>query len=187
MLTVLCAHRAEAASIIEYQGLSRSSTNPSLFEGEGMRLLITGQGTARCEDTLHRLAHRLTPVADDFWFNFGVAGAGNPSGWPAPGPLRAGSLVAIDRLSYRGCSWQLQVPRALWGCADTPGGIDRVGRCITVDAPESGFKEAALFDMEAGAIALFLQQRRLAGIAGGRQVGVRRSRGRSCRCHFHCP
>lgn len=159
MLTILCAHKAEAEPLIGGFGLAHSSANPNLFEGQEVRLLLTGQGPAQCAESLERIGHMLEPRNEGRWLNFGVAGAGNCSGWTESGPPLSGALFAVNHLTYGDSDWRLIIPADLNPDTDCQGRVDRVGRCVSVDVPERRFTEVALYDMEAAAIASFLQQR----------------------------
>lgn len=158
MLTVLCAHLAEGMPFVDHFGLERCRHDSNLYPGDGVRLVLTGQGVDQCRATLGRLFAAGPAAPEDTWLNFGVAGYGGSAVDPRGAGQAAyapGMLVWIHRVHYRGQSWTLTMQPPAGGDRSVP--VTATGGCLrTVDTPETAFARPWLYDMEGGGIAGFL-------------------------------
>ncbi len=161
MLTVLCAHLAEGMPFVEHFRLDKCRDDPNLFLGDGVRVVLTGQGVNQCEVTLGRLFAAGPVAAGDTWLNFGVAGYGGGTASPHGAGQSAytpGTLMWVHRVHYRGKCWTLTMQPP--GDGDGPGLVAATGGCLrTVDTPETRFDRPVLYDMEGAGIAGFLATR----------------------------
>lgn len=135
ILRLVIAFKAEAAPFIEHYALKPEQTNDEfpIYQNGACALVLSGPGTAAAAAATHYL-HKVSDQSPNaLWINTGIAG--HPH-------LRLGSVALagdiIDRAGGR--SWQTaqNVPHQL-----------AVEKLITVDSPETEYKEQALYDMEA--------------------------------------
>ena len=163
VLTVLCAHLSEGMPFVDHFGLDRCRHDPNLYPGDGVRLVITGQGVEQCRGTLERLVSLGSVTAADTWLNFGIAGYGGGAarqGVAGQAEYPPGTLVWIRQVHYREESWFLEMQPPGDRDGDGFGPAAATGGCLrTVDTPETRFDRPVLYDMEGGGIAGFLASR----------------------------
>lgn len=137
MLNLVVALATESRPLIEHFRLSedRSAVGFRIFRGDGMRLVVTGMGRVACAAGVAALAERESSAGTSAWLNLGIAGHASRAVGEG---VHALSIIeaATDRRWYP--PQIIQLP----GQGET---------FCTVDAPETGYRDARVYDMEASA------------------------------------
>lgn len=139
MLNIVIAHLPEASGIIHAFALARSARHSGLYENQHIRLMLSGQGAESCRLTttrLQKMASFSDLAANDYWLNFGIAGAG---------ALDIGTVVAGKTVSNLETSrkWILNRPPSSAICS---------ADIVTVAEPESVYSPDKVYDMESAGI-----------------------------------
>ena len=150
MLAILCAHKTEAEIFIEYYGLVLKSNLPglNLFAGNGIHLVLTGQGSENVEYALSRYFQGHEDVQINYWLNFGVAGSAQ---------FEIGELVQIDRVTSIDLVGDKN-PKSSALTLMVESGFPRT-HCQSVSTMEQCFEHPGVFDMESAAITAELARR----------------------------
>ena len=131
IVTALCG---EAAPIRDALGLRRVSTEPfEIYEGAGLRLVISGVGTLLSAAAVGFVGGRDSASGCDIWINCGIAGHRN---------LALGTPVLADRVTSA-TAGRSYYPTILF---DAPC---RTGTVSTHDYPVTAYPSDACCDMEA--------------------------------------
>ncbi|MFQ5487057.1 MAG: hypothetical protein ACE5ET_01245 [Gammaproteobacteria bacterium] len=134
MIHLVVAIPCEARPLLEHFALRALSRGPfRLYEGEGMRLIISGAGKASAAAAVAWLAGRHPEAAPCAWLNVGTAGH-------ALRPLGQGLLAHKVSDAASGTNWY---PTRLF-TAPVEG-----DSLLTVDRPELEYVHAAAYEMEA--------------------------------------
>lgn len=136
-VNLVVALATESRPLVEHFRLSedRSSVGFRVFQGAGIRLVVTGIGRVACAAGVAALGERLGEGGSPAWLNVGIAGhAAHAVGEG----VHALSIVE----AATGLRWY---PTRL---LEMPG---RGATVCTVDAPETGYPDSSVYDMEASA------------------------------------
>jgi len=136
-LNLVVALATESRPLVEHFRLSedRSAVGFRVYRGDGMRLVVTGMGRVACAAGVAALGEQTGGGVAQAWLNVGIAGhASHPVG---EGVHALGIVEAAT-----GRRWH--PPRIV----DMPGRGEVV---CTVDAPETGYADSRVYDMEASA------------------------------------
>jgi hypothetical protein len=137
MLNLVVALAAESRPLIEHFRLSedRSAIGFRVYQGENMRLVVTGMGRVACAAGVAALGERGRGSGMPAWLNVGIAGH-------ADHPIGQGvHALSIVEAATRRRWYPVQV-------VELPG---RGEALCTVDMPEAGYPDACVYDMEASA------------------------------------
>lgn len=135
MIHILAAIQCEARPLIAHFGL-KGSPDPGpfrLYEGDGMRLVISGIGKVAAAAACSHLASRAGATASDAWLNIGTAGHGAH-------PIGTGILAHKVTDAGSGMSWY---PPRVFPTALTTAPV------VTVERPELAYPHGAAYEMEA--------------------------------------
>jgi hypothetical protein len=134
MINIVTAFPGEARPLIDHLGLTdRDRRGPvTVYRNTTHRLVISGAGKPRAAAATAWL-QATDPVKNAAWLNIGIAGH-------ASRPVGAGVLAHRITDHGTGSSWY---PPQVHGLTLETDNL------ITVDKPETGYPEPALYDMEA--------------------------------------
>ncbi|HSH42227.1 MAG TPA: hypothetical protein VK973_08910 [Arenicellales bacterium] len=137
MINLVVALAAESRPLIDHFRLreDRSVTGFRVYRNGDIRLIVTGMGRVACAAGTAVVGEARDDAAAAAWLNIGIAGhASHPVGEGVH------ALNIIDAASGR--RWYPVQIVSLAGCGET---------VCTVDAPETGYREPHVYDMEASA------------------------------------
>lgn len=134
VINIICALDCEARPIIHQYGLTRNNkVSFKLYENSEINLAVSGVGKNNCESIIDRLAqHNETSCS---WLNIGIAGHRD---------LAIGEGRLVHKINYENNRTSWYPPRLNKKLVD----IDSMA-LITVDKPESSYRDNCLYDMEA--------------------------------------
>lgn len=136
-VNLVVALATESRPLVDHFRLSedRSAVGFRVFRGDGIRLVVTGMGRVACAAGVAALGERPGEGGSAAWLNIGIAGhAGHAVGEG----VHALSIVE----AATGRRWY--PPRIM----EMPGQGETI---CTVDAPETGYPDSRVYDMEASA------------------------------------
>ena len=143
-IILLVALPAEAKPLIRAFGLQRQQPDGAFpcYSKDSICLILTGPGLRAAGDAVSFAMQRAS-TAPAFWINLGIAGHSQ---------LAPGSCLLADKIKHpsTGREWRLQPPAGLTELI--------MGSLRCVDQPETGYAEAAGYDMESAAIAEALSE-----------------------------
>jgi len=137
MINLVVALAAESRALIDHFRLAedRSAVGFRVFRGDGMRLVVTGMGRVASAAGVAALGERAGDSGMAAWLNVGIAGHASHA-------LGEGVHALSITEAATGRRWY--PPQIV----ELPGRGEAI---CTVDSPETGYRDAWVYDMEAAA------------------------------------